>query len=202
MNFNGELIKKEFLENVNYFNEIIMSNKIVFSNRLKEMYDKARDNNENKSNNKKPRPWMNDKFLMYIFQKTDEIQHTLIVYNEELSFYYVYYKNVYDACSVLIIVLSSCITLIEGISLCFDPVIYTNISILLLGTIISIITSVLKYFNFKNKTEEIIKLKEKVYNCQTKIFLFDKKIKSELFLNVYSAPPIPPSEEIMSPDSK
>jgi len=120
------------------------------------------------------------------------------VYNEELSFYYVYYKNVYDVCSVLIIVLSSCITLIEGISLCFDPVIYTNITILLLGTTISIITSVLKYFNFKNKTEEIIKLKEKVYNCQTKIFLFDKRVKSELFLNIYSAPPIPPPEEIMS----
>ncbi len=202
MSFNGELIKKEFLENVNYFNEIIMSNKIVFSNRLKEMYDKARENSENKSNNKKPRPWMNDKFLLYVFQKTDEIQHTLIVYNEELSFYYVYYRNVYDLCSVLIIVLSSCITLVEGISLCFDPIIYTNITILLLGSIISIITSVLKYFNFKNKTEEIIKLKEKIYNCQTKIFLFDKKIKSELFLNVYSAPPIPPPEEIMSPDSK
>jgi len=202
MSFNGELIKKEFLENVNYFNEIIMSNKIVFSNRLREMYDKARENSENKSNNKKTRPWMNDKFLMYIFQKTDEIQHTLIMYNEELSFYYIYYKNVYDSCSVLIIVLSSCITLVEGISLCFDPVIYTNITILLLGSIISIITSVLKYFNFKNKTEEIIRLKEKVYNCQTKIFLFDKKIKSELFLNIYSAPPIPPPEEIMSPDSK
>ena len=202
MSFNGELIKKEFLENVNYFNEIIMSNKIVFSNRLREMYDKARENSENKSNNKKTRPWMNDKFLMYIFQKTDEIQHTLIMYNEELSFYYIYYKNVYDSCSVLIIVLSSCITLVEGISLCFDPVIYTNITILLLGSIISIITSVLKYFNFKNKTEEMIRLKEKVYNCQTKIFLFDKKIKSELFLNIYSAPPIPPPEEIMSPDSK
>ena len=197
MSFDGELIKKEFLENVNYFNEIIMSNKIVFSSRLKDMYDKANENNENKSNNKKPRPWMNDKFLLYVFQKTDEIQHTLIVYNEELSFYYVYYRNVYDLCSVLIIVLSSCITLVEGISLCFDPIIYTNITILLLGSIISIITSVLKYFNFKNKTEEIIKLKEKIYNCQTKIFLFDKKIKSELFLNVYSAPPIPPPEEII-----
>ena len=136
MSFNGELIKKEFLENVNYFNEIIMSNKIVFSNRLREMYDKARESSENKSNNKKTRPWMNDKFLMYIFQKTDEIQHTLIMYNEELSFYYIYYKNVYDSCSVLIIVLSSCITLVEGISLCFDPVIYTNITILLLGSII------------------------------------------------------------------
>ena len=202
MSFDGELIKKEFLENVNYFNEIIMSNKIVFSSRLKDMYDKANENNENKSNNKKPRPWMNDKFLLYVFQKTDEIQHTLIVYNEELSFYYVYYRNVYDLCSVLIIVLSSCITLVEGISLCCDPIIYTNITILLLGSIISIITSVLKYFNFKNKTEEIIKLKEKIYNCQTKIFLFDKKIKSELFLNVYSAPPIPPPEEIIYPDSK
>lgn len=198
MSFNGELIKKEFLENVNYFNEIIMSNKIVFSNRLKWMYDKGRENNENKSNHSKPRPWMNDKFLLYIFQKTDEIQHILIVYNDELSFYYIYYKNIYDICSILLIVLSSCITLIEGISLCFDPVIYTNISILVLGTVISIITSVLKYFNFKNKTEEIIRLKEKVHNCQTKLFLFDKKIKSGLFLNVYNAPPIPPPEEIMS----
>jgi len=198
MSFNGELIKKEFLENVNYFNEIIMSNKIVFSNRLKKMYDKTKENIENNSSHNKPRPWMNDKFLMYVFQKTDEIQHTLIVYNEELSFYYVYYRKVYDFFSVFIIILSSCITLIEGISLCFDPVIYTNITILILGTILSITTSTLKYFNFKNKTEEIIKLKEKIHNCQTKIFLFDKQVKSELFLNVYSAPPIPPSEELIS----
>lgn len=197
MSFNGELIKTEFLENVNYFNEIIMSNKIVFSSRLKDMYDKANENNKNKSDHNKPRPWMNDKFIMYVFQKTDEIQHTLIVYNEELSFYYMYYKKVYDICSVLIIILSSCITLVEGISLCFEPVIYTNISILLLGTTISIITSVLKYFNLKSKTEEITRLKEKVYNCQTKIFLFDKKVKSELFLNVYSVFPIPPPEEMI-----
>jgi hypothetical protein len=183
MTFNGEDIKKEFLDNVNYFNEIIMSNKIIFSNRLKDMYDKGR---EIKSVPAKPRPWMNDKFLIYIFQKTDEIQYTLLVYNDELSFYYIYYKKVYDICSITIIVLSSCITLVEGISLCFEPVIYTNIVILILGTVISIMTSVLKYFNFKNKTEEIIRLKEKVFNCQTKIFLFDKKIKSELFLNVYS----------------
>ena len=87
MSFNGELIKKEFLENVNYFNEIIMSNKIVFSNRLREMYDKARENSENKSNNKKTRPWMNDKFLMYIFQKTDEIQHTLIMHSNLIENY-------------------------------------------------------------------------------------------------------------------
>ena len=198
MNFNGELIQKEFLDNVNYFNEIIMSNKIIFSNRLQEMYNKSRENNENELINKKPRPWMNDKFLMYIFQKTDEIQHTLIVYNDELTFYYIYYRKVYDIFSILIIILSSCITIVEGISLCFEPIIYTNIIILLLGSMISIITSVLKYFNLKNKTEEIIRLKEKVYNCQTKIFLFDKKVKSELFLNVYSAPPIPPTEEIMS----
>ena len=191
-------IQEEFINHVNYFNEI-MANRIVFSKELQEKYDK---NKYRKGIVKKTNqyPWIKNNFYTYVFRKIDNIKNKLTDYNEELGYYCLYYKGIYDICSVIIIVLSSSITLVEGISLCFEPVIYTNIIILILGTLVSVITAILKFYNFKGKTEEIIKLCEKINVCEAKFFLLDKKLKSKLYIEYENLNPNAEGNQL--PDSE
>ena len=193
-------INEEFVDHVNYFNEI-MANRIVVS---KQLQKKFLENTKDREINKKTNviyPWINNHFYTYVFRKIDNIKSKLVNYNDELGFYCLYYKRMYDINSVLIIVLSSSITLVEGISLCFEPTIYTNIVVLLLGTLVSVITAVLKFYNFKGKTEEIVKLCEKINVCEAKFFLLDKKLKSRLFIE-YEENPNPIDEGDQLPDSE
>ena len=121
-------------------------------------------------------------FYVYICKKAEEMQKSIMEYKDELSFYYSHYKRKYNSCSIIVIVVSSCIPLVEGISLCFEPVVATNIIVLILGTLVSVITSLLKFLNYKNKMEEIVRIREKINTCEAKIFYFDKRLKSKLYM--------------------
>ena len=188
-------VQAEFLDIVNYFNETIMTNKLVVSSRLQRKFDNSVVvvvQEQQTTSVSEPPPWSNDEFYTYIFRKNKDIQNDLFTYNRRLSYFYLYNKKVYEVCSVVLIILSSSLTLIEGISLCFDPVVHTTIVTLVISMTIGVLTSVLKFFNFKNETEDIVKIKEKVNTCSAKIFTFDKKLKSQLYLKYNVVPPIPP----------
>jgi hypothetical protein len=197
-------IQKEFLEIISYFNDVIMTNKIIVSSHLQKKFQEEK-NKENLDDDAPadtttitPLPWNNDNFYTYIFRKNKDIQNDLRIYNRKLNYFYIYNKRVYEVCSVILIVLSSLLSLVEGIALCFDPVVYTTISTLIMSMMIGILTSVLKFFNFKNETEEIVKIKEKVHICSAKVFTFDKKLKSHLFLKYNTEPPLPPELQRLS----
>jgi len=188
-----------------------MTNKIIVSSRLQKKFDREPDTDPETTTNSLrqeneneqllslplPPPWSTDDFYTYIFRKNKDIQNVLFTYNRKLTYFYLYNKNVYEVCSVVLIVLSSSLALIEGISLCFDPVIETTIVTLTISMSIGVLTSVLKFFNFKNETEDIIKIKEKVNTCSAKIFTFDKKLKTQLYLKYNANPPTPP--ELLTP---
>ena len=175
-------IQKKFLAHVILFNEIVMSNKIIFSISLKKKYLKSRIVQTELSTVNTKYPWDGELFFNYICRKSEEMQNSIMEYKDELSFYYSHYKRKYNSCSIIVIIVSSCIPLVEGISLCFEPVIATNILILVLGTLVSVITSLLKFLNYKNKMEEIVRLREKINTCEAKIFYFDKRLKSKLYM--------------------
>ena len=175
-------IQKKFLEHVNLFNEIVMSNKIIFSINLKKKYLKQKIIQTDKSSIIVNYPWEKDIFYVYICKKAEEMQKSIMEYKDELSFYYSHYKRKYNSCSIIVIVVSSCIPLVEGVSLCFEPVVATNIIILFLGTLVSVLTSLLKFLNYKNKMEEIVRIREKINMCEAKIFYFDKRLKSKLYM--------------------
>ena len=180
-------IQKKFLEHVNLFNEVVISNKIIFSINLKKKYLKQKIIQYDISSKHSKYPWESDKFFIYICKKAEEMQNCIMEYKDELSFYYSHYKKKYNSCSIIVIVLSSCIPLVEGVSLCYEPVVATHIIILFLGTLVSVITSLLKFLNYKNKMEEIVRIREKINTCEAKIFYFDKKLKSKLYL-IYNKP--------------
>jgi hypothetical protein len=80
--------------------------------------------------------------------------------------------------------MSSSLSLIEGITLCFsEENTPSTIVSLIVSTSIAVMTSVLKFKNYKEKLEELVKLREKIHNCQAKLFTFDKELKTTIFLS-------------------
>jgi hypothetical protein len=182
-------IQEKFLDIIKYYNDVIMTNTMVFpENEVLEYQKKIfRIEKERKKFSKCEKNTVIDvqgDFFKYVIKKVENLQSTLGSYNKQLSFFYNKYKNVYDWVSILIIVLSSSLSLVEGITLCFseENTVSTIVS-LVVSTTIAVLTSVLKFKNYKEKLEELVKMREKIHNCQAKLFTFDKELKTSIFLS-------------------
>lgn len=185
-----QLVRQKFLEIIKYYNDVIMTNTMVFSEQ--ELLEYQKKIFEIEKERKKfiiksditSHLSIEEDFLKYILKKVESIQGTLGTYNKQLSFFYNKYRVTYDSTSIIIIVLSSSLSLIEGITLCFSEsnTISTIIS-LVVSTTIAILTSILKFKNIKEKIEEVVKMREKIHNCQAKLYTFDKELKTTIFLS-------------------
>ena len=119
-----------------------------------------------------------------MIKKVENLQSTLGSYNKQLSFFYNKYKLIYDWVSIVIIIMSSSLSLVEGITLCFsEENVPSTIVSLMVSTSVAVMTSVLKFKNYKEKLEELVKMREKIHNCQAKLFTFDKELKTTIFLS-------------------
>lgn len=185
-----EDFRKEFLDVVKYFNEVVMSNPVVMDIRaimkyktLIEDYTQETgillhnsNNGVNVPDNKK-----ND-FFVYLMKKNDDIQEVLASYLGKLNFYYTKYKKNYDNITLLNVIMSSGLTFIEALSLTLDQQVPFSVVSITISTGLAISTSYLKIKNYKEKLENIVKAQEKIQTCQAKLFTFDKKLKSHLCL--------------------
>jgi len=186
-----QLVRQKFLEIIKYYNDVIMTNTMVFSEQELLEYQKKifKIEKERKKfivkSDIASHLKIDEDFFKYILKKIESIQGTLGTYNKQLSFFYNKYRVTYDSTSIIIIVLSSSLSLIEGITLCFSEsnTISTIIS-LMVSTTIAILTSILKFKNIKEKIEEVVKMREKIHNCQAKLYTFDKELKTTIFLSV------------------
>jgi len=183
-----KLIQQKFLEIVKYYNDVVMTNTIVFSEEEILNYQKKifkLENERNKFMKNEPATTMDvdGDFFKYILKKNEHIQATLGSYNKQLSFFYIEYKKRYDWFSITIIILSSSLSLVEGITLCFsDANAISTIISLITSTTIAVLTSILKFKNYNQTLEDVVKTKEKIHGCQAKIFTFDKELKTTIFL--------------------
>lgn len=184
-----ELIKDKFIEIVKYYNDVIMTNTLVLSEKetleyQKQIFviEKEREKYLSKQD-KATKIDTDEKFYKYILKKIENIQSTLINFNKQISFFYSKYKFTYESVSIVIIILSSSLSLIEGITLCFSTqnTVSTIIS-LIVSTSIAVLTSILKFKNIKEKIEELVKVREKISACQAKLYTFDKDLKASFFL--------------------
>lgn len=182
-------VQEKFLDIIKYYNDVIMTNTMVFPEDEVLEYQKKifKIDKERKKFSKCEKNTVIDiqgDFFKYVIKKIENLQTTLGSYNKQLSFFYNKYKNIYDWVSMIIIVLSSSLSLVEGITLCFseENTISTIVS-LMVSTTIAVLTSVLKFKNYKEKLEELVKMREKIHNCQAKLFTFDKELKTTIFLS-------------------
>lgn len=184
------LIQEKFLEIIKYYNDVIMTNTMVFSE--EELLEYQKKIFEIEKERKKfiiksditTHLNIEEDFMKYILKKVESIQGTLGTYNKQLSFFYNKYRVTYDSVSIIIIVLSSSLSMIEGITLCFsDSNTISTIISLVVSTTIAVLTSILKFKNIKEKIEEVVKMREKIYNCQAKLYTFDKELKTTIFLS-------------------
>lgn len=181
--------KDRFMDIVRYYNDVVMSNTVIVGESdILEYQKKVYQIDENRKKFLKVAPpsKTNSKseFYSYILKKNEHLQSDLKDYNKQLTYFYTKNKFIYDTLSILLIILSSCLTLIQGIVLCFhETEVYSTITIFTVSTSIAVITSVMKFKNFKGRLEDIVKEKEKVHGCQAKIYTFDKDLKSTIFLS-------------------
>ena len=186
-----EDFRKEFLDVVKFFNEVVMSNPVVMDMRALMKYKKLiaeytseQDTHTFISNNGQSIPHeKKNKFYEYIIQKNDSIQVILSEYLGKLNFYYTKYKKNYDNITLLNVIMSSGLTFIEALSLTLNKSKAFSIISITISTGLAISTSYLKIKNYKEKLENIVKAQEKIHNCQAKLFTFDKKMKSHLCLS-------------------
>lgn len=193
---NQEECQAKFMEIVKYYNDVIMTNTLVFSESQvlkaqKMIHDIECERMKiyNPLDGQKPGTMeTNDDFFRYIIKKVEGLQSLLEYQHKQLSYFYTKYKREYHNVSVMVIFLSSTMSLVEGVSLIFDP---TNkispVVTLGMSTTIAITTSILKFRNTKERIEGIIKMKEKIQMCQAKLFTFDKEVKTSLFLSPHGS---------------
>jgi hypothetical protein len=117
---------------------------------------------------------------VYVFKKIGDLQSELDETSKELDYFYLKYKKYYDRFSISTIVLSSSLTLIESISMMFEPTVYTGVITIFISTVIAVMTSVLKFKGYKEQIEGIVRTTEKVHSCQAQLFKFDKHLKISL----------------------
>lgn len=186
-----EDFRKEFLDVVKYFNEVVMANPVVMDIRAIMKYKQLiedytqetgmllynSNNGVNIPDNKK-----ND-FFVYLMKKNDDIQEILASYLGKLNFYYTKYKKNYDNITLLNVVMSSGLTFIEALSLTLKQQVPFSVVSITISTGLAISTSYLKIKNYKEKLENIVKAQEKIQTCQAKLFTFDKKVKTHLCLS-------------------
>ena len=185
-----KLIRQKFLEIIKYYNDVIMTNTMVFSEEelldyQKKIFKLEKEREKYKlKKDEHSHIHVDEDFFKYILKKVETIQGTLGNFNKQLSFFYNKHRLTYDSVSILIIVLSSSLSFIEGVTLCFsEENTPSTIVSLIVSTSIAIMTSVLKFKNVKEKIEELVKMREKIHNCQAKLYTFDKELKTTIFLS-------------------
>ena len=181
--------QEKFLGIVKYYNEVVMGNGIIFCEHSIlqfQIHNDTIDKKRSKFMEIKPTSQFVTKthFDKYILAKIEDLQSNLLTYNKQLAFFYKKYRTIYDTLSIIIIVLSSSLAFIEGVSLLLNyQGVFLALLVLVFSTSIAIITSILKFKNLKEKIELIVTTREKVNTCQANLFTFDKEFKTHLFLS-------------------
>ena len=181
--------QEKFLGIVKYYNEVVMGNGIIFCEHSIlqfQIHNDTIDKKRSKFMEIKPTSQFVTKthFDKYILAKIEDLQTNLLTYNKQLAFFYKKYRTIYDTLSIIIIVLSSSLAFIEGVSLLLNyQGVFLALLVLVFSTSIAIITSILKFKNLKEKIELIVTTREKVNTCQANLFTFDKEFKTHLFLS-------------------
>ena len=96
-----------------------------------------------------------EKMMLYLSNKTNDLSDKSTIY----EYYYEDLNKVYNSLSITIIMLSSLITIIESTSLAelysSDTENIIKVIIIALGFFITILSSIMKFFKFKDKIESI-----------------------------------------------
>ena len=123
-------------------------------------------------------PWKQYDEYKYIITKIEDIQATLCNHLRILDYYYIHHKWWYDFISTIIIFISSGMSFFEAVSMSFNFGRYQKVGTVCISTSIAALTSFLKFKNYKEKSEEVVRIKEKVLSSQSKLFLFEKDLKN------------------------
>lgn len=187
-------VQSDFIHVFEEFSKVINDNVLIIGEEYLYEYEKKHMNIESKRKRRTPDtptrdvatqpdpPWVQHGEYAYIVTKIEDVQKRLVAYIRALDYYYIGHKWLYDIISVCIIMISSSMTFFEAMSMSFEFGRYQKLITVMLSSSIAALTSFLKFKNYKEKAEEIVRIKEKVLSSQSKLYLFEKDLKSKLHL--------------------
>lgn len=201
-------IQQEFIQVFKDFSDVVNDNVLIIGEKYLHKYEKKHNKIEAErlefskkgggDCEKKPEkkkvifqdpPWLQHEEYRYMIKKIEDTQKKLNMYLNVLDYFYLDHKKWYDRISTLIIFISSGMSFFEAISMSFEFGRYSKIGTVFISTSVAALTSFLKFKNYKEKAEEVVRIKEKVFASQSKIFLFEKDLKSKLYLYNQNEPP-------------
>jgi len=186
--------QENFIKVFRDFSDVINDNVLIIGEKFLYEYKKTHSEYINKLNKKEKKdfkevnaiekdpPWKQYDEFNYMVCKIERVQFHLDEYLRVLDYYYIHHKRWYDNISTILIFISSCMSFFEAVSMSFDFGRYQKIGTVFISTSIAALTSILKFKNYKEKAEEIVRVKEKVLASQSKLYLFEKDLKSKLYL--------------------
>lgn len=187
--------QEEFIKVFKDFSDVINDNVLIIGEKFLYKYKKTHNeyvkklNRENKDEcgkfvnaKEKDPPWKQYDEFNYMVSKIERLQKQLEEHLRVLDYYYIHHKWWYDRISTVIILISSGMSFFEAVSMSFNFGRYQKVGTVFISTSIAALTSILKFKNYKEKAEEIVRIKEKVLASQSKLYLFEKDLKSKLYL--------------------
>ena len=191
-------VQEDFIKVFEEFSKVINDNVLIIGEEYLYDYEKKhmkiqskRDTFSPKKTDREPTktvatrpdpPWIQHGEYAYIVTKIEDVQKRLVTYIRALDYYYISHKWLYDMISVCIIMISSGMTFFEALSISYNFGRFQKLITVMMSSGIAALTAFLKFKNYKEKAEEIVRIKEKVLSSQSKLFLFEKDLKSKLYL--------------------
>ena len=186
-------VQKQFIEVFKQFSEVINDNVLIISEKYIYEYQKNHKKFECKLNKKQittsqdisteqDPPWIQHDEYKYMIKKINDTQTQLNSYSHILDYYYIHHKWWYDRISMVIIIISSGLSFFQTLSITYNFGKIEKVGSVFISTSIAALTAILKFKNYKEKAEEVVRIKEKVLSSQSKLYLFEKDLKSKLYL--------------------
>lgn len=199
-------VQEDFVKVFKDFSDVINDNVLIIGEKFLYKYKKTHNDYISKLNRQKnvdikivnateqDPPWKQHEEFRYMVNKVESIQTQLEEHLRVLDYYYIHHKWWYDVISTVIIFISSGMSFFEAVSMSFNFGRYQKVGTVFISTSIAALTSILKFKNYKEKAEEIVRIKEKVLASQSKLYLFEKDLKSKLYLYKSNDEPPPPNK--------
>jgi len=191
-------VQEDFIKVFEEFSKVINDNVLIIGEEYIYDYEKKHMKIQSKLNTITPKvleqapaksvatrpdpPWVQHGEYAYVVTKIEDIQKRLVSYIRALDYYYISHKWLYDMISVGIIMISSSMTFFEALTISYNFGRFQKLVTIAMSSGIAALTAFLKFKNYKEKAEEIVRIKEKVLSSQSKLFLFEKDLKSKLYL--------------------
>ena len=192
MTMHSQLYRERFLDIVRHYNENIVNTTLMFTThdlrqyRMQTTYQHSSTEDDahahltteaRSDDNYHSFPGV----YKYVIKKIENMQENLTNYTKQLNYFYAKNDRYYYVSFMTVISLSASLSIFDTLLLTFSTRTtdrLSSVTSVIVSSCITVLTANLRYKNVKYIMEEIVRVREKINVCQSKLFLLDKDMKS------------------------